>query len=537
MLYFKEVKRDFVILLSKINKKMNYYRIIPFLSLFISLTCLGQSTDSLVITLDNPRNTIEAHLYYLQPSTLNPDLSAEAFRPTHSLEKRKTLARKLKQILDGKGLWVNVQFIPNNNNYIDSSTNQAIFTPFPKELPQVYVQRIDNSWYYSDETVRFIPELHRTVYPLGSDLLINLFPKFGHYTILGLAVWQYFGLLLLMVLASLLFWIFTRLFIPIVNRISQSSIFSEIIDRKKVQRISQLLGVFLAIRLIQLFLPALQLPINAAAFALTTIKIGSTILVVMIILHIIDILMGYFDRLSRKTESKMDEQLMPILKRGIQAIIVIGGTIQVFKILNIDITTLIAGLSIGGLAIALAAQDTVKNLFGSLTIFMDKPFQIGDWINFSGEDGTVEEVGFRSTRVRTFANSLIYVPNGKLADMTINNYGLRIYRRFRTSIGITYDTPPESIELFIENLREIILNHPNTRKDNFEVHLSGLGHHSIDILFYLFLDVPNWTEELKTKHEILLEIIKTAKRLGISFAFPTTSVHIESGWPSSQNPN
>ena len=200
----------------------------------------------------------------------------------------------------------------------------------------------------------------------------------------------------------------------------------------------------------------------------------------------------------------MDEQLVPIMTRTLQAVIIVIAMLSALQLLDVNVTALIAGISIGGLAIALAAQDTVKNLFGSFTIFLDKPFQIGDWVNFNGVDGTVEEVGFRSTRVRTFANSLVSVPNGKLADMIINNYGLRVYRRYSTTITITYGTKPELIEQFVEGLRQIVALHPDTRKDAFYVHLNGMSSSSLDILFYIFFDVPDWNAELKAKEEILL---------------------------------
>ncbi|MDH5610267.1 MAG: mechanosensitive ion channel family protein, partial [Cyclobacteriaceae bacterium] len=195
---------------------------------------------------------------------------------------------------------------------------------------------------------------------------------------------------------------------------------------------------------------------------------------------------------------------------------------------------LLTGLSIGGLAFALAAQDTIKNFFGSLMIFIDKPFQIGDWITSGDIDGTVEEVGFRSSRVRTFRNSVMYVPNGKMADSLIDNHGLRQYRRFFTQIAITYDTPPELIDGFVEGLRKIVLSHPDTRKDYYNVFLNDLGPSSLNIMFYIFFEVPDWTAELKARHEVLLEIIRFAKQLGVHFAFPTQTLHVENfpGQPS-----
>ena len=244
-------------------------------------------------------------------------------------------------------------------------------------------------------------------------------------------------------------------------------------------------------------------------------------------MRVIEVIMLYANKYTKATDSKLDEQLMPIIQRSMQGIVIIGGIIQSLRIFEVDVTALIAGLSIGGLALALAAQDTVKNLFGSLTIFLDRPFQIGDWINFSGINGTVEEVGFRSTRVRTFEGSLVYVPNGKLADMIVKNYGLRVYRRFRTTLNITYNTPTQKITPFIDGLKEIIYQHPATLNDRSQVAVSGLNASSIDIIFHTFLDVPGWPEELQAKQEALIAILDLAQLLGVSFAFPSTSIYVE----------
>ena len=210
------------------------------------------------------------------------------------------------------------------------------------------------------------------------------------------------------------------------------------------------------------------------------------------------------------------------------------GLLFILNNLNVNITALLAGLSIGGLALALAAQETIKNFFGSIMIFLDRPFQIGDWISSDGIDGTVEEVGFRSTRIRTFRNSVTSVPNGRLADLTIDNHGLRMYRRFNTHIAVTYDTPPEVISTFVEGLKKIVARHPFTRKDYYEIHLHEMGNSSLNILFYIFFQVPGWTEELTCRHQILLEVLKLAESMKVRFAFPTQTLHMETfpGQPS-----
>ena len=525
------------IFLQILSPQKNYkqMKIIDMLKRIFSITCLlfsflvlkSQSAGEPEINLSTPYNTVYGHLYYLQPDSYDPGKAAMVFDESLDSLQRVKLAIRLKQIYDGKGLYVRVNKIPQNNDYIDSTSNQATYSVFPRELPQVYLNKINDKWYYSNETVNAIPELHEEVYPFGADLLVNILPKFGQRKVLGLALWQYFGLLIILMLAILVHIILSRLIRPIVRRLARSRLYPSLVPPSLIWTIARLVSVFLVLRIMKILLPALQLPVEAANFAVIIIQIVSTLLIVYIVLKIVDVFMLFAVKATRKTESKMDEQLMPVLKRGIQFVILLGGVVQILRELNVDITTLIAGISIGGLALALAAQDTLKNLFGSLTIFMDKPFQIGDWISFGGVDGTVEEVGFRSTRVRTFANSLVYVPNGKLADMVVNNYGLRQYRRFKTTISITYDTPPDLIEKFIEGLRIIIEKHPMTRKDYYEVHFNSMGATSLDILFYAFFAVESWSDELKGKQEILLQVLRLGNALGVQFAFPTQTIHVQ----------
>ncbi len=497
--------------------------------ILLSPFLFGQNNNQEIrVTLENPYNTVYSHLYYLQEDSYRPARAAQTlYAPEKDSLQRVRLAIQLKQILDGKGLYVPVSQLPRDSNYIDSTTQKHFFTPFPKDLPQVYLERVEGKWYYSAETVEQIPALHKQMYPFGTDFLLNLLPQTGQEKILGLKVWQFVGLLLVLALGVLVFWILRMILSPIVGRITRSRRFPSLIKKKVVHQIARLISVLIVVYLIRMFLPALQLPIKTAEFAIQSIRIINIILFIWLFFKILEVAMRYLERFTEKTESKLDEQLMPILRRALQVIIVLAGLIQMLRVLDVNVTTLIAGISIGGLALALAAQDTLKNLFGSVTIFLDKPFQIGDWINFSGVDGMVEEVGVRSTRVRTFEDSLVYVPNGKLADMVVNNYGLRVYRRYNTKITILYSTPTALVEKFVQGLREIVERHPHTRKDKMLIYLNDLGAHALEILFYMFFAVPSWDEELKARHEVLIAILDLAHELGVEFAFPTQTLHVE----------
>lgn len=489
---------------------------------------LAQQFDTVEVTLESPYNTILSHLFYLQEDSYRPGIAAQTLYNVPDQERAKRLAIRLKQIFDGEGLFVQIRSLPQDPDFTpDTLSGENYYTLFPEELPEVYVEKIDGRWYYSQETVAAINEIHKKVYPFGADLLLNLLPKFGHSKVLGLAMWQYLGLLIMLIVGLMLYLLLSKILNPIIKRLSQTKRFPALIDMEVVRKIARYISLLILLRFFRIMLPPLQLPIESAQFAIIVIKLLTILFVVMLIMNLLSVFISYGERYTQKTESKLDEQLVPIVKRTLQAIIIGVGIIQGLRIMHVDVTALIAGISIGGLALALAAQDMLKNLFGSLTIFLDRPFQIGDWINFGDVDGTVEEVGFRSTRVRTFANSLVYVPNGKLADMVINNYGLRNYRRFKMTISLTYDTPPILIEKFVEGLRELVRNHPKTRKDAFEVHFNAMGSHSLDILFYAFFEAPTWTEELEGKQDILLSILRLGETLGVRFAFPTSTMFVE----------
>ena len=160
-------------------------------------------------------------------------------------------------------------------------------------------------------------------------------------------------------------------------------------------------------------------------------------------------------------------------------------------------------------------------------IFIDKPFHIGDWISAGEVVGTVEEVGFRSTRIRAADTSIFQIPNSSLSELVINNSGLRLYRRYNTQLGLRYDTPPELIEAFVKGVREIIIAHPDTKSDSFNVEFTGFGDSALLIMMNMYLKDLAWSSEQKSRHQIHITIVKLAKELGVDFAFPSTTVMIE----------
>ena len=245
-----------------------------------------------------------------------------------------------------------------------------------------------------------------------------------------------------------------------------------------------------------------------------------------------DIISVLVEHAAEKTSSRMDDLLAPFVRKTLKVFVTVFGIVFVASNVDIDVSSLLAGLGIGGIAIALAAKDTVENLFGSITVLFDRPFQVGDWVVVGDTEGTVEELGFRSTRIRTFYNSLVTVPNAKLINANVDNMGARSYRRISTMLSITYDTPPEKIEAFCEGVRSLIRNHPYTRKDVFHVWLNQFSSSSLDVILYCFLVTPDWSTELRERHRLFIDIIRLAHDLGVEFAFPTQTIFMGKELPT-----
>lgn len=230
----------------------------------------------------------------------------------------------------------------------------------------------------------------------------------------------------------------------------------------------------------------------------------------------------------RANRQDINESLFKLMRQTLKILALVFCLLLGAQNMGMDVASLVAGLGIGGLAFALAAKDTLANLFGFIMIMIDRPLRIGDWVIVKGCEGTVEDIGFRCTRIRTFYNSLISIPNSELVMANVDNMGMREFRRIYETLGITYDTPPDKIEAFCEGIKNIILANPFSRKDYLQVYFHRFANCSLDIMVYFFVKCPDWPTELEQRQRIFLEIARLAKSLEISFAFPTQTLHIES---------
>ncbi len=258
-------------------------------------------------------------------------------------------------------------------------------------------------------------------------------------------------------------------------------------------------------------------------FFLHLFTIIFTLNVTWLIVRVIDALVEeYIMPLVERSESDLDDQLMPLIRRVIKMILWIMGIIIGLNNAGFDVAALIAGLGIGGLALALAAQDTVKNIFGGIMVYLDKPFKIGDRIIISGHEGFVEEIGIRSTRIRTLENRQITIPNASFSESPIENISREPSRKITLNLGLTYDTSPEKMEQAISLLKEIAIAHPGVA-ENVLISFNQWGNFSLGIFFVYFIEPGN--DILQTQTEINLTILKRFKEEGINFAYPTQTIY------------
>ena len=504
------------------------------LTLFFSQYSRGQTVD-----LSSPRATVFTHLNNLSPKSYHPEAAGKTIFGI-SGEQAAQKALRLKYIIEGKGVYIEYTGIPNNPDYTDSINfpiPKHAFKPFPYRLPDIYLEKYGSQWYYSKNTIAKIDYLYRQIYPLGADLIYRFVPKYLKEEIVGLALWQWIGLFIIIILTYFLHILFKKILYIFLKFIKKKVINFPISNLdERLKQFAHPLSYIFGIYLMKLMVPYLLLGQKFGNWLISSLNFAEIIFWIFVFLKLIDVFITIYKHYSKQTESRLDDQLIPILKNTFKSLVLVFGFFKILIVLGADPKAIIAGASIGGLAIGLAAQDTVKNLLGTLMIFIDKPFKIGDWIIVDGIEGSVEEVGFRSSIIRAADTSVFKIPNSKLSEVAVNNMGKRIYRRYKTTLGIRYDTPPHLIETFVEGIKKIIELHPTTRNYSnytpynsvpYNVEFIEYGDSSLNILLNVYFMTNDYAEEMHGRHILLLGILKLANSLGVEFAFPSQTLFME----------
>ncbi len=482
----------------------------------------------------SPRRAMETLLTWLQPERNDAVRAARCLDRSgmdDPASEAPDLAVRLKKVLDGKGLYVDLDAVPDEADYRNPA-GAAEYEFFPHQLGGIKVVLKDKRWVFPASSLRRVPDLYAATYPAGLGDLAAGLPDWLRVPVLGVEAWKYAGVVLLIFIALLLQRLVVHAFGTYLHRIA-GRLGSRWLDGI-VRRADRPVGGLVMAAVFFAGFPLLEFSVRVNQIVLFATRVLAAFSIVWLGYRLVDVLAEFLAGKATRTDTKLDDQLVPLVRKTLKLLMVVIGGLFILQNLDVDIGSLLAGVGLGGLAFALAAKDTVANFFGSVMIFTDRPFQIGDWVRIGSDiEGTVEEVGFRSTRIRTFYNSLVTVPNARLVDSMVDNLGARRYRRYKTTLSLTYDTPPEKVQAFCEGVRAIIQAMPGMRKDFYLVEFLDFGAHSLDVLLYCFMDVPDWATELRTRTYLNLEILRLAQALGVEFAFPTQTLHVASLPPQS----
>ena len=323
-------------------------------------------------------------------------------------------------------------------------------------------------------------------------------------------------LILSFIVVKMLYWIFSNVIRRLTSK-TKTNLDDVLIDKleKPLTYLVLILGYWISIHYL-VFKEEVEIVLENVAYFLLVIDVTA------ILSRIVDALISeVIMPITEKSDSSFDNQLIPVIQKGVRSIIWILGIIIGLDNIGFDITAMIAGLGIGGLALALAAQDSVKNIFAGIMIFLDKPFRIKDRIQVDGFDGIVEEVGLRSTRLRTLEGRIVTIPNSRFTDNSVTNVTSQPTLKVKLNLGLTYDTDENQMQKAIDILEDIVKDQ-EAITDDYAAGFNGFGDFSLNILFiYYVKPESHW---LDTQTLVNKEILRRFNKEGLEFAFPTQTI-------------
>lgn len=253
-----------------------------------------------------------------------------------------------------------------------------------------------------------------------------------------------------------------------------------------------------------------------------------TFIIFWTLLRMVDKFSTLFNFFSSKVGKELNDDIQNFMTKTLRILVIALGVMAILQEWGINVSAFVASLGLGGLAFALAAKDTVSNLFGSLVIFSDRPFQVGDWVETPDVDGTIEEIGIRSTKIRNHAQALVSVPNAVMANTTITNWSRMGKRRIRMRIGLTYTTSIEQMQAIVTEIKEMLQNHPDIHQELILVNFDEFEASALSILLNFFTNSVITAEYLHVRQDVNFKIMHIVAKNGAQFAFPSQSLYVES---------
>ncbi|MEZ5288132.1 MAG: mechanosensitive ion channel family protein [Vicinamibacterales bacterium] len=468
------------------------------------------------------------------------DVAARYLSLTDALRPRAAqLAERLKGVIDGTG-WIELETV-------SASPSGRLDDGLPAELEDVTQIGIDGRveplrllhtrdatgefWAFSPATVERIdawyadlPDrwLRDAIVYLGIDFLLQP----GPYELLW---WQWLAIPVLIAIAWGLGWVVGHATRGFLRRIAART--TSIWDDRFIRAIGPPITLFWSIIFFRIGAVQLVLTDPAYRFIGAVTRAVFMFALFWALWRASGVASARMTHLGWASGNNSARSLLAVGTNIIRAGIVVAGILAMLAALGYPVTTVLAGLGIGGLALAFGAQKTVENVFGSLALAVDQPFRVGDFVKVEDFVGTVEDIGLRSTRIRTLDRTLISIPNGKLSDQRLESFEVRDRMRLATTIGLTYDTTQQQMQTVLEGFKGVLRAHPDIWPDAMVVKFAGFGASSLDIEIMAWFQVPTWGDFQRCREEVLLGFMGVVEGADASFAFPTRTVHLVGAGP------
>jgi len=370
-----------------------------------------------------------------------------------------------------------------------------------------------------------ITEIHKR--GLNMDLLNSFAGRLSEilsYTFLSIEIWRIVAAGLIIAI------VFTVRKIPAV---SITALLKKITSRTKEITDDELITAFDPPLKLLFLTVGMYLSVRILGFKVTDDSFTGHIIRSLIIFAVFwavyrasGIITRIFERFTKKTHTELDDLLVPFVNKGIKVIVAVVMISVIAKEWKYDLGALLTGLGLGGLALALAAQETLANLFGGLAIMLDKPFNVGDYIQFDGLEGTVEDIGFRSTRIRTPDLTIVTVPNSTIAKANVTNCSRRDRRRVKFCLPVKYGTNAEILETLLRRTREMLENHPEVHDTPVYVYLDAYGQNGFELLVIFYAKSAAYQDFLAIKEDVNLKLMHIMDELGIEVAIPAANIYL-----------